>query len=458
MESQQSIPSIQTRFSAWLADELRPERLMKGLATGFMLYLLEIIMIVSFSALIFSGSLEGQLPYGLGFIMIGDAVLLTVVCLLSSYSGSIAVEQDVPNAILALVIAGSMAAMPLTTNPTERFSTVVVMIVGTTVITGLIFLLLGIFKLGGLVRFLPYPVMGGFLAGTGWLLLTGGVGVMVSMPIGMVYLQPDMLFRWLPGLVLGVAMWLAVSRLKSPLLLPVIFAGSVFAFYAVAWVLKIPFARLSAGGWLLGSFSAASLWQFPLKPETLSQVNWPVLLGQIPALAPIAFISVIALLLNANGLELIIKKDINLNHDLVVAGWANLAAGLTGGLVGYHAISLSSLNHTMSGSKRLPGLVTALLITLTVFIGAKLLSYIPKLTLGALLVYLGFSLLVEWVYQSWFKFPRIDFAIILLTLGMIAFRGFPEGIATGLLITVVLFVVRYSRVSVVSHVLSGASY
>jgi len=49
MESQQSIPSIQTRFSAWLADELRPERLMKGLATGFMLYLPEIIMILVLS-------------------------------------------------------------------------------------------------------------------------------------------------------------------------------------------------------------------------------------------------------------------------------------------------------------------------------------------------------------------------------------------------------------------------
>ena len=55
------------------------------------------------------------------------------------------------------------------------------MIILTTIMAGVAFLALGIFKLGGLVRFLPYPVMGGFLAGTGWLLITGALSLAVDL-------------------------------------------------------------------------------------------------------------------------------------------------------------------------------------------------------------------------------------------------------------------------------------
>jgi SulP family sulfate permease len=419
---------------------------------------MEIIVVISFAALIFSGPLAGQLPNAIGFIVAGDALMCAVVALLSSYPGSIAVEQDAPSAILAIVAAATLAALPAGANAGEQFSTVVVMIVGTTVVTGLFFVLLGVLHLGGLARFLPYPVMGGFLAGTGWLLTNGGIGVMVNTSAGLDLFLPNTLLRWLPGIILGAVMVLAVSRLRGPLVLPGTFAGALVLFYAIAWLTNAPFARLSGDGWLLGPFASGSLWRFPLSPETISQANWSVLAGQIPNLAPVALISVIALLLNASGLELITKQDINPNRELVTAGLGNLAAGLIGGLVGYHAISLSTLNHAMTGSKRLPGLLTALLIGLTVFVGASLLNYVPRMLLGALLVFLGLSLLIEWVYRAWFKFPRVDFLIIMLILGIIALRGFLEGILVGLVLTIIIFVVNYSRISVVKHALSGKDY
>lgn len=453
-----SSSSISTRFSIWAAEELRPEVLVKSVAAGILTYLLEIIVVISFTALIFSGDLARQLPNGIGFIVAGDALLCAVVALLSSYPGSIAVEQDAPSAILALVVAATMAALPAGASAGEQFSTVVVIIVGTTVFSGLFFILLGVLHLGGLARFLPYPVMGGFLAGTGWLLTNGGVGVMVNTSTGADMLLPNMLLRWLPGVMLAVVMLLAVNRVKGPLVLPGAFAGAVALFYAVAWLTNTPFARLSAEGWLLGPFASGSLWRFPLSAATLSQANWPVVAGQIQNLVPVALISVIALLLNASGLELITKQDINPNRELVTAGLGNLAAGLIGGLVGYHAISLSSLNHAMTGSKRLPGLLTAFLIGLTVFVGASALNYVPKMLLGSLLVFLGLSLLIEWVYQAWFKFPRLDFLIILLILAIIALRGFLEGIVVGLVLTIIIFVVNYSRISVVKHILTGRDY
>ncbi len=78
---------------------------------------------------------------------------------------------------------------------------------------------MGIFRLGGLIRFIPYPVIGGFLAGTGWLLVRGSFGVMADASLtfaGLPHLfQADVLHRWLPGLLFAILLYLVVRRLPS---------------------------------------------------------------------------------------------------------------------------------------------------------------------------------------------------------------------------------------------------
>ena len=453
-----SISKLRGRLPAWLADELHPEQIVRSLSTSFLIYILETIEVISFAALIFSGELSNQLSSAIGLILIGDALLVLCISMLSSYSGSIAGCQDAPVAILALTAAAVVAALPAGASQAERFSTVVIMIVLTSMGTGLFFVLLGVFKLGGLVRYLPYSVIGGFLAGTGWLLSMGGVGVMAGASVSLALFQPALLIRWLPGVFLALVMLVTAYRSGNPPVLLVVFALGIGLFYATAWLTKTSFADLSAQGWLLGSFPSGGMLRFPLQAGLLSNVNWPVLSTQLVNLSPVLIVSVIALLLNANGLELVIKKDIDLNRELVTAGIGNLAAGLGGGVVGYHAISRSSLNHTASGGKRLVGLLTGLLIGMTAFLGAGYLRYAPKMVLGALLVFLGLSFLHDWVYQAWFKFHKSEFVIILVILLVIAIRGFLEGIALGLVMAIILFVVNYSQVSVVKQTLYGTVY
>src|SRR5262249_21806908 len=81
-----------------------------------------------------------------------------------------------------------------------------------------------------------------------------------------------------------------------------------------------------------------------------------------------------------------------------------------------------------------------------------------RLILGAVLVYLGIALLVEWVYEAWFRFPKIDFVISVSILGTIIFSGFLNGIIVGLVAAIILFVVSYSQVSIVRFALSGSEY
>ena len=112
----------------------------------------------------------------------------------------------------------------------------------------------------------------------------------------------------------------------------------------------------------------------------------------------------------------------------------------------------------MTGGKRLVPMLTAALLALTVFLGAAFLIYLPKVVLAGVIFYIGLSLLFEWTYRAWFKFPRIDFAIILTILAVVALRGFLEGVAVGVVVAIVLFVINYSRTSVIKHALSGADF
>lgn len=451
-----SASPARAHISARFGQEFERQSLLKSLSAGLLIYFLEVIVVISFTALVFSGPLSGQVPRALGLIIAGDALVCLLVALFSSYPGSIAIEQDAPAAVMALAAAAIAAAVPAGLVETRGFATVLMGIIVTTVFTGLFFMLLGWFRLGGLVRFLPYPVMGGFLAGTGWLLVTGGIGVMAGTTGLQALMAPELLLRWLPGVLLGVLMAFLVERTRSPLALPAAFATGTLGFYLVAWLMRQPFAAVEAGGWLLGPFQSGGAWRFPLSAEMLSQVDWSLIAANLPALLPVLIVSVIALLLNANGLELIVRRDMDLNRELLSAGAASIVSGMVGGLVGFHSISLSSLNHTMSGGRRLAGVTVAVLLAVTVFAGVSFLSFLPRLVLGALLVYLGVSMLYEWVYQAWFRFPKLDFAIILAILAIIAVGSFLVGIGVGLVLTVILFVISYSQVDVVAQSFTAA--
>jgi SulP family sulfate permease len=169
-------------------------------------------------------------------------------------------------------------------------------------------------------------------------------------------------------------------------------------------------------------------------------------------------VSVVALLLNASGIELVIKRDLDLNRELRAVGISNLLGGLVGGSVSYHALADTVLNYRAGRGGRVAVWATAAFAALALFFGAAALAYIPKLVLGTLLVFLGFSFLYEWVYQARDKFPRLEYAVIWLILIVVAAVGYLQGVGVGLLAAIGLFVLNYSRVNVVKRALSGAEY
>lgn len=452
---------MSNRIISQVINEFHPSRLVPSLVAGLVAGIITVMVEISFAALIFSGDLSSFVNRGIGLLLFGAVVIGIVVTMTSSYPGVVALPQDVPAVILALVAATIVSSMPATATSDETFLTVVATIAVTSLFTGLLFLVLGYFKLGSLVRFLPYPVVGGFLAGTGWLLFKGAIEVMGDVSLSfsqfLILFQPGIWVRWLPGLIFAVVLLVILNKYDHLLIIPGMILGAVGLFYAVMWLTNTPFAEVSANGWLLGPFPKESLWQ-PLTFADLALVNWSILFGQLYNIAAVFFISIIALLLNASGLELIVKQDMDLNRELKGTGLGNLATGLSGSMVGYHALSLSALGYKLGTSSRLLGLVSAVFCGVMLFFGASTLSLFPKVIIGGLLLFLGLSLLLEWVYLAWFKFSKLDYLIIITILIVIAVVGFLQGVTLGIVLAVVLFVVNYSRVNVVKHSLSGANY
>jgi len=270
-------------------------------------------------------------------------------------------------------------------------------------------------------------------------------------------LQPEVLVRWLPGLIFAGAMLLISTRFDHFLLMPALVSGAIVLFYAGAGLSGFSASELSAQGWLLGPFPEESLW-LPLSLSDLAHVEWSVILRQAAKVATILIVSVLALLLNASGLEVTTKQDIELNRELQAAGVGNFLAGLATGIVGYQQVGLSALNHKMGAISRLPGLFQALLCGVTLLVGATVLSLLPKVVLGGMLLFLGLSFLFDWVFRTWSKFPKIDYFIILLILVVIATVGFLEGVAVGIGAAVIMFVVNYSYINVVKHEFSGTTF
>ena len=229
----------------------------------------------------------------------------------------VATPQDVPAAITALIAAAVAAALPAGAGDGEVFATVVAAIALTSVTTGLFFLALGLFKLGGLSRFIPYPVIGGFLAGTGWLLLKGSVGVLAGVPLSLrnlpVLMQAETVIRWLPGLVFGIVLLLVLRRTSHYLALPALLVGAIAAFFVLLLATGTSLAEATARGWLLEPFPAGDIWR-PLGPAILGEASWGTIFAQAPSMLAVMLAGMVALLLNATGLELVVQRDVDLDR------------------------------------------------------------------------------------------------------------------------------------------------
>jgi SulP family sulfate permease len=143
----------------------RPHQLRDGagvLAVGTIVGMMGAALAISFAALIFTGDMAEFLPIGAGMALAGAALSGLVIAVIGGLPGTIAGAQDNTAVIMALAVAGATGAVA----GADRLPTALAVIVSGTVLAGVAMLTIGRFHLGRFVRYVPYPVIGGFLAGT----------------------------------------------------------------------------------------------------------------------------------------------------------------------------------------------------------------------------------------------------------------------------------------------------
>ncbi len=422
--------------------------------------ILTVITSVSFGVVIFSGGFSEVLPWGIGVLLFSAAVINTIVSSFSAYPPVVATLSDNSIPVLSLVARQIADLMPNATTE-EKLLTLTATIVLNSIVGGAILMALGRFRLGGLIRFIPYPVVGGFIASTGLLLVQGAFQSLSGVDYDHLnvaqFLQPNVLFQWLPAVFFAIAMYILPKSIQHFLLLPGIIVASIALFYLGMAVTGTSIPQATTQQLLLGTMPASGLFQFKTIPA-MTGANWTVVAQQLPTLAALWLIDAIALLLNANGIELLVKRDFDLNRELRIAGAASIVSGIGGGAGGFSSLNETALVKQLGGTSRSVGRIIAAMCVAIAFGSAEGLAYFPKFILIGIPLLYGMEPLYEWIYQAWFKFARSDYAIVLLIVAVTATAGYLQGIAVGLMAAIVLFVINYSQLAVTKRISSGRYY
>jgi len=201
-----NMPISQTRQG------LRQQRWLPILTVALISGLVVITYQVSFGSLIFSGTLSPYLSIGIGFCLMGVVLIASIEALLSGNPGMVAIPT-VSSAVIVAAMVNNIAG-ELGADSEQLFPTVTAAITLASLLTGSAFLALGWLRLGSLIRYIPYPVIGGFLAGTGWLVASGALKTMTGVPLSLANLEslslPETVLLWLPGAVFGIVLLLLV--------------------------------------------------------------------------------------------------------------------------------------------------------------------------------------------------------------------------------------------------------
>jgi SulP family sulfate permease len=442
--------SEQPRTAGW------PTTVVAGVIIGAV----EAFLAVSFAALVFGGYLEDFIPDGIALYLGAAALTLVILSWRAGTRGVVGGMQAATAAVLAVVAATT--AVGAYGSPERAFLTVVAATLAVTVLGGAIFLVLGMLRRGNLIRFVPYPVVGGFLAGAGWLLTKGGIYVAAgespsTSAIGDLT-DSAALQLWLPALAFGVILLVATRVVKRPLVIPAVLGIGLVLFVIGMLVTGSSIESARGGNWLLLTvFDEAQSWE-PWTLRAVTGADWLAVLEQWAGIAAAVFVAVVVILFNISETELVLHRDLDTNQELRDAGLLNVVSGAVGGIPAYHALSMSALGEGMKVNARRAGLFAALVPLAAVVFGASVIELIPRMIVGGVLVFLGLAFLIEWVWDRRRSLPPVEFGVVLVILAAFIVRGLIPGVVIGLVLAIVLFAVSYGRIELVREVAFGETY
>lgn len=343
--------------------------------------------------------------------------------------------------------------------PTGAFIIIVYNIIGqfglhglavATFMAGVILVLLGLFRLGTVIKFIPYPIVVGFTAGIALTIFSTQVNDFLG--LGLRDIPGQFIPKW--GLYLKSLANIDICTLGTALvslfiivLTPKVSKRLPGALIAIILVTAAAYFLSSAFGWYsvetIGDRFGTMATDIPT-PHGFT-LNMATINMLLPSAFTIAVLGAIESLLSATVADGITGSHTNSNTELIGQGIANITVPFFGGIPVTGAIARTMTNITNGGRTPVAGIVHALVLLIIFLFAMPLINYVPMATLAAVLMVVAYNMSGWRTVVSVFKSPKSDISVLLVTFILTVVFDLTIAIEIGLLLAVVLFLRRVTE-------------
>ncbi|TMW61103.1 hypothetical protein Poli38472_013566 [Pythium oligandrum] len=388
------------------------------------------------------------------------------ITFLSPLPFAIAQTQDAGLIFLSTMAASIMNQLGVAVPLEERIATVVVHLSICTALVGLGLIVLGKLRLASRVQYLPTPVIGGYLAFIGFFMVKGGISLMTGTNLtgfsswGQLFTTHQMALL-LPGVVCGFALSLITARYQHFAVFPACILLMPVGFFVALWMTGTSIEEARAYGFLSPATAPIAITDV-YGLFDFSNIHWSVMFpSQLPTLFGMFIVVAFAASLDIASICMGTGCTMDYNEQLQTVGASNLFSGLTGGYTGSYIFSQTVFSfrfHPAAIEKHHPGFSRLIGFSLAacefaiVLVPFSLTSIIPKFLFGSVMIFIGIELLKTWMIGVYAKLLTVEYVTVVATFIFLNAFGVQLGLAAGVGLAALCFLVEYSRSQTVTLV------
>ena len=325
-----------------------------------------------------------------------------------------------------------------------------------TLMGGVLLLLMGLFRLGTVIKFIPYPIIVGFTSGIAVTIFTTQVADIFGLDFGGEKVPGDFIEKWALYFrhfdtvnwwnTLVAVLSIAIIALTPKLMRRI--PGSLVAIVvmtAAVWALR-RYAGIDSIDTIGDRFTIRS----ELPAAALPALDWEAVRSLFPVAVTIALLGAIESLLSATVADGVIEDRHDSNTELIAQGAANLLTPLLGGIPATGAIARTMTNINNGGRTPVAGIVHAVVLLLILLLLMPLAQYIPMACLAGVLAVVAYNMSGWRTFKALLRNPRSDVAVLLITFFLTVVFDLTVAIEVGLLIACVLFLKRVMETTEIS--------
>ena len=353
-----------------------------------------------------------------------------------------------------------------TSDPDALRATVITSYAMSSIVTGIVFFVLGSARLGNLVNFFPHSILTGCIGGVGIFLFITGIEVSArlngnlefTVDIAKRLFAAETVVLWLPPLGLAIILLTIKHFYDRPWLVPAYYIAITTIFYIITTAVpSITMPQLRQSGWVFDAPAAGVPFYNFYTHYKWSLVDWKAIWVTVPSQLALTFFGILHVPINVPNLAMVVQEDnVSINRELILHGISNTVSGCVGSIQNYLVFVNSVLVIDTGGNSRLAGYMLAAATGGLWVAGPVVIGYVPVMVVGTLIYQLGIDLATDALVSTYGRLHRLEYITIVIISIVMGIYDFVVGIAIGIGLACLVYVVQTSRKSVIRAEFSGA--